>query len=285
MSFPARCETVRRGEWEQNIKVQMYPDPRISVSLRPRMTKYSFFLLSFMKNKIILVTGGATGIGRACSEVFLKEGAKVVVNYLNSKKESEEIASKHPERVLAIQADMSEEADIKKLFDEVENKWGKVDIVVNNAGVVNRKKFPELDAETFAHTLKVDTIGPYLVSKEFALRKNGEVGNIVNIGSLRVFIPTTPDYSAAKAALHNLTISLAKAFAPSVRVNCVAPGFTETPMHEGNHDRLVQEAEKSLLKRYSQPEDIADAVLFLASEKAKSITGQILLVDNGRSFV
>lgn len=235
---------------------------------------------------LILITGGSTGIGHACAEQFLQAGAKVVINYLNSTKEAEEIVSHFPEHAFAVQGDVSNEADIKRMFDEAERHFEqKVNVLVNNAGVVNRQKFPELDAKTFAHTLQMNTIAPYLVAREFAVRLGKESGAIVNIGSMRVFVPTTIDYSASKAALHNMTISLAKAFAPNIRVNCVAPGFTKTDMHKGNFERLDKEAELSLLKRYSMPEDIADAVLFLASAKARSITGQVLLVDNGRSLV
>ena len=236
------------------------------------------------ENKIVLVTGAARGIGAACVASFVEQGAKVVVNYLSSESEAQSLGERYGLNVMLVQGDMSEESDIKRLFDEVESEWGTVDVLVNNAGIVNRQKFPELDGEGFMNSLKVNTVGPYLVAREFATRLGDAQGSIVNLGSMRVPCPTSVDYSASKAAVHNMTISLAKAVGPNIRVNAVAPGFTETAMHGGNIERLEAEAEKSVLKRYSQPLDLADSVVFLASDKARSITGQVLLVDNGRSL-
>ncbi len=234
---------------------------------------------------IVLVTGGASGIGRGCVEAFARAGARVALNYRSSQKAAEEIAAQFPDRVLPIQADASDPAQIANLFNEIETRWAAPTILVNNAGIVNREKFPDVTAEKFLELLKVNTVGPYLVTREFVLRRAETEGVIVNIGSMRAFQPTTVDYSSSKAAVHNLTVSLAKTLAPKIRVNAVAPGFTDTGMHTGNRERLEAEAAKSPLQRFSTPADIADAVLFLASEKARSITGQILLVDNGRSLV
>jgi len=233
-------------------------------------------------DSIVLVTGGARGIGKACSLAFAKAGAKVVLNFRTSEKEAAEIAKDFPEQILTAQGDMSDENDIRKVFDLAEEKFGTPNILINNAGITNRQQFPEVDK--FLHVLKTNSVGPYLVAREFVQRLGKNSGNIVNIGSMRVFLPTAIDYSASKAAVHNLTITLAKALAPKIRVNTVAPGFTDTDMHEGNRERLESEAEKSLLKRYSSPAEIADAVLFLASDAARSITGQALLVDNGRTL-
>lgn len=234
-------------------------------------------------NDIVLVTGGARGIGRACVEAFADAGARVILNYRSSKDEAEAIAA-GARNILPIQGDMSEEGEISRLFDKAETAFGHPTILVNNAGIVNREKFPDVKAETFLDLLKINTVGPYLVAREFALRLADRPGAIVNIGSMRAFQPTTVDYSSSKAALHNITVCLAKTLAPSIRVNAVAPGFTDTGMHKGNRERLTAEGDKALLRRYSTPGDIADAVVFLASGRARSITGQILLVDNGRSL-
>jgi NAD(P)-dependent dehydrogenase (short-subunit alcohol dehydrogenase family) len=232
----------------------------------------------------VLVTGGARGIGRACVIAFASRGARVVLNFRSSVDEAKALAASSPGQILPIQADVSREEDVRRLFDEATGHGWQPTVVVNNAGIVNREKFPDVSADRFLHILAVNTVAPYLIAREFALRLQGAPGVIVNIGSMRAFAPTTVDYSASKAALHNLTVSLAKTLAPAIRVNAVAPGFTETDMHQGNHDRLEAEGRKSPLQRVSTPEDIAEAVVFLASDRARSITGQILLVDNGRSL-
>ncbi|MBT4937304.1 SDR family oxidoreductase [Candidatus Peregrinibacteria bacterium] len=237
-------------------------------------------------NQSVFISGGAQGIGAACSRMFAQYGAKVLVNYKNSKESAEKLKNDFPENIEIFHGDMSNSQDISSAFDAAEKFGGKVSILINNAGIVGRIKFPNLDKEDFLNTLAINTIGPYLVSKEFASRAGSLPGSIVNIGSMRVFDPTASsiDYSASKAALHNMTLSLAKTLAPKIRVNAVAPGFTKTNMHQGNFERLESEAKKSLLQRYSSPEDIAESVVFLSSLKAQSITGQILLVDNGRSL-
>jgi 3-oxoacyl-[acyl-carrier protein] reductase len=234
-------------------------------------------------NHLVFITGGASGIGAACVIEFAKNNAQILLNYKNSHDEALELQKQFPQNITLFQGDMSCKKDIKEAFNTAEKIGKTVDILINNAGIINRKTFKDLEKEDFLKILEVNTVGPYLVSKEFASRLKNKQGSIVNIGSLRALqpTPTTIDYAASKAALHNMTISLAKTLAPNIRVNSIAPGFTKTNMHQGNFERLDLEAKKSLLQRYSSAQDIAESVLFFASNKAKSITGQILSVDNG----
>ncbi len=234
--------------------------------------------------RVVLVTGGARGIGRACVEAFASRGARVVLNYRTSGDEALAIAADYRKTVFPVQGDVSREEAIRKLFDAAVTEFGAIDTLVNNAGIVGRTKFPDLTGDAFLDMLNANTVGPYRVTREFFQRLEGRPGAVVNIGSMRAFLPTSVDYAASKTALHNMTVSLAKAMAPKVRVNAVAPGFTDTDMHAGSRDRLDAEGKKALLERYSTPQDIADAVTFLASDRARSITGQVLLVDNGRSL-
>ncbi len=236
-------------------------------------------------HRTVLVTGGARGIGRACVEAFAAAGMRVVLNYRTSRAEACAVAEKFDGAVLPVEGDMSIEEDITRVFDTAEAEFGPVNILVNNAGILGRTRFPDLNGDAFLEMLRSNTVGPYRVARQFFLRLGEETGAVVNIGSMRAFLPSSVDYSASKAALHNMTVSLAKAMAPRVRVNAVAPGFTDTDMHAGNRERLEAEGAKALLGRYSAPEEIAEAVLFLVSDRARSITGQVLLADNGRSLV
>lgn len=240
-----------------------------------------------MKNKeIVLVTGATSGIGKATALKFAKEGYGVLVHGHDSQKDFAVVneIEKMGGKAAPIFANFEREQGILLMFEEIEEKYGKLNILVNNAGTVNRKNYEDLKADDFQRLFMINVTAPYICGLE--AKKLG-CTSIVNIGSMRGFPQeaTTPDYSASKAAIHNLTVSMARAFAPECRVNCVAPGFTKTALHEGSEERLKMEADKTPLKRVAQPEEIAESIFFLASEKSKFTTGAILLVDGGRNFV
>lgn len=229
--------------------------------------------------KSVLVTGATSGIGKATAIKFAQEGYQV---YCHGKAEDSDFSVVDEIQNLGgtaekVFADFSQETEIRDMFEHIES----LDVLVNNAGTVTRTK--PVTTENFRKTLEINVVAPYLCA-ELAHEKG--VKAIVNLGSMRALpqTATTPDYSASKASVHNLTASLARMYAPNCRVNAVAPGFTQTGMHAGNQERLEKEAEKSLLKIYAQPEDIAEAIYFLASEKSRFITGQVLSIDGGRSF-
>jgi 3-oxoacyl-[acyl-carrier protein] reductase len=229
--------------------------------------------------KSVLITGATSGIGRAAAIKFAREGYLVYCHGKSSESDFSVIEEieKLGERTKKVFADMANESEIRDMFAEIKS----LDVLVNNAGTVTRTK--PVTTEDFRKTMEVNVIAPYLCAE---LSREKGVQAIVNLGSMRALpqTATTPDYSASKAAVHNLTASLARMYAPECRVNAVAPGFTQTGMHTGNEERLEKEAEKSLLKIYAQPEDIAEMIYFLSSEKARFITGQVLVADGGRSF-
>ncbi len=226
-----------------------------------------------------LITGATSGIGRAAAKKFADEGYFV---YCHGRSQESDFSGVDEigalgGRTKKVFADMAEESEIRKMFEKIES----LDVLVNNAGTVTRKK--PITPNDFRNTFEVNVIAPYLCAE---LARERGVKSIMNVGSMRGLnhCATTPDYSASKAALHNLTASLARSYAPDCRVNAVAPGFTETALHAGNLERLEKEAGKTPLKIFAKPEDVADAIFFLASEKARFITGTILPVDGGRNF-
>lgn len=244
---------------------------------------------TYMK-EIVFITWWATWIWAACAKKFTNEGFKVAINYLNSDEEAIKLQKELLDSAI-FKWDMSEEKEIERVFDEIKNTmWEYPSILINNAWIVWRIKFPDLNWEQFANVLKVNTIWPYLVTREFIKRQDWKLDwkSIVFISSMRAYpegsSPSSIDYSASKAAINNMVSSLAKTIAPC-RVNWVAPWFTKTHIHDANPWRLETEAQKSILKRYSMPEEIADSVFFLASKWATSITWEVLRVDNWRSIL
>lgn len=233
--------------------------------------------------KISLITGASTGIGKACAQKFIQEGYFVLIH--GRRTENPEIIAEFGEDNAAyLGADFLNEQEIFEMFKKIKNQWKKIDVLINNAGIVKRKPDDDLTVADFQELFMVNLTAPF-----FCAREAHHLGAtaIINIGSIRGLPSgaTSPAYSASKAGIHNLTESLAKEFAPNCRVNCVAPGFTLTPLHEDNLERLHKEAEKTPLKMYAEASDIAEAVYFLASEKARFVTGEIMVVDGGRSLV
>jgi len=238
-----------------------------------------------MKNKIVLITGATSGIGKACALYFAKKNFIVLLHGSSQKSDFsvlKEIKQKGG-KAYPLVADFLKEKEIEKMFVKIKQENKKIDVLINNAGMVNRKNAFDLKSEDFQKLFMVNVTAPFLCAKQ---AKNLGATSIVNIGSMRGFPSgaTTIDYSASKAALHNLTVSLARAFAPSCRVNCIAPGFTKTPLHDSSPERLKIESTKTPLLKYALPEEIAQSVYFLSSEKSSFTTGAVLLIDGGRSF-
>ena len=243
-----------------------------------------------LKNKVALITGSSRGIGKATALLFAKEGATVVVNYLKSKTEADEVVNMIKEigsEAIAMQCDISDENQVKEMVDAITKKFGRIDILVNNAGIVFDIPFFEKTTKEWKRTLEVNLMGSVFCCKYVALemKKNNAKGAIVNISStnaINSFHPDSIDYDISKAGINMLTQDLAIELAPSIRVNAVAPGWVNTEMNANLPEEYVKkETQKIYVRRFAEPEEIAKAIVFLASDDASFITGSILKVDGG----
>jgi len=242
-----------------------------------------------LDGKIAIVTGGGTGIGRACALAFAGQGATVAVNYSRSREDAEQTALDCRAAGgdgVAIQADVSAKEEIDHLVDDAVERWGRVDILVNSAGTTKFAAYDDLDALT--EEVWDGIIGVNLKGVFFACRavvphmKRAGGGSIVNIGSISAIRPvgSSIPYMATKAAVHSMTQSMAVALGPLVRVNCVAPGFIETRWHAGRDEAAQATRERTPVRRNGTPEDAAQAALYLCT--APFVTGEIIVVDGGR---
>ncbi|HYJ90847.1 MAG TPA: SDR family NAD(P)-dependent oxidoreductase [Pyrinomonadaceae bacterium] len=236
--------------------------------------------------RVAIVTGGAGGIGRATAEAFAKEGAHAVIADLDGGRAEEAAKSIRdtggPES-LATQCDVSDEKSVEKTVDTAIGTFGRLDVVVNNAGLMVFKGIPELSADDWIKVLHVDLLGAFFFTKQAFLKmKNG--GSIVNISSVHA-IETSPlvaPYAAAKSALVSLTrTSALEGASKNIRVNAVLPGAVDTPML-WNNPNVKSGAEWIDKSRVGKPEDIANAIIYLASDNARFVQGAMLLVDGGR---
>lgn len=240
--------------------------------------------------QVVLVTGSSCGIGKATVIEFAKRGYQVVINYLRGEDEAiilkEYIKENYSINAMLIRADIRKEEGIKKMVSQVIKRFGKIDCLVNNAGIAMDKEFFDRTVEDFEDTLRTNLIGPFLASKyvgrEMLKNKQGRIINVSSTNGINTFFPTSIDYDASKAALINLTHNLAIQFAPYVHVNAVAPGWVNTDMNKDLPQNLIEEeTEKIYLKRFADPEQIATVIAFLASSDADYINSEVIKVDGG----
>lgn len=241
-------------------------------------------------NKSAIVTGGTRGIGEATSREFAKNGYDIIINFVNSEEKANnlkrELEEKFNIKVLPVRADISNEEECEELVKKSINEFGKIDALVNNAGIVIDKEFEDRTIEDWKQTLNVNLIAPFiltkLVGKEMLKQKSGAIVNISSTNGLNTYYPTSVDYDASKSGLISLTYDSAVQFAPFVRVNAIAPGWVNTEMNkELPADFVKDEKERILVKRFGEPEEIAKVVAFLASEDASFVNSAVIKVDGG----
>ena len=241
-------------------------------------------------NKNVLVTGGTRGIGEAISREFAKKGYDIIINYVKSdekaKKLKQELETTYNIKVFPIQADLSNEIQIENMVNLAIEEFGKIDVLVNNAGIVIDKEFEDRTVEDWKKTLNVNLIAPFiltkLIGKEMIKHKEGVIINISSTNGLNTYYPSSVDYDSSKSGLISLTYDSAVQYAPYIRVNCIAPGWVNTEMNkELPIDYVKEETERILVKRFGEPEEIAKVVTFLASEDASFINSTVIKVDGG----
>lgn len=238
-----------------------------------------------LKNKRVLITGGASGIGSATVSRFVAEGSLVsILDYdktaLEKKKENT------PEIVCAIKGDVSKPSDIDDAFNKIKELMGGIDVLINNAGISIRDSFMDISYEQWQKVINVNLTGVFLVAQATAkMMLKGDGGVIINMGSTNGIMgyPFYASYNASKAGVIELTKSMALELAPTIRVNAVCPGYILTPMQEAEYTpEMLNECESKIpLKRLGKPDEVAGLFVFLASDDARYLSGQTFVIDGG----
>ncbi len=245
-----------------------------------------------LENKVCIITGAATGIGRAIATKFVKEGATVAIDYVGKSDHADELVSALKTiggRVVSIAADVSDSKQVAMLFDETIKTFGRLDVLVNNAGIEKKMPFVDTPKEEWNKVIAVNLTGPFLCSQRAAKQMiaQGDGGRIINVSSVHedLAMPTNSPYCAAKGGLRMLMRTIAVELAPhNILVNNVAPGAVDTPMDaklkadpKEFHELLAEIPQG----RMGKPEEIAEMCAFLASSAASYSTGSTFFVDGG----
>ncbi len=244
-----------------------------------------------MNKTVVLVTGSNRGIGAACIKEFASVGANVVINYCHHEEEAlnlkKEIEEEYGVEALIVKCDVSNEEEVENMVNTIVDHFGGIDILVNNAGVSRDSLLLDKTVKEFKRVLDVNLLGTYLCSKYVGRimlqQKKGKIINISSTNAIDTFYPESCDYDASKAGVISLTHNFARSFAPFINVNCVCPGWTKTSMNKDlSIDQITEEKRKILLNRFANPEEIANVVLFLSSNKANYVNDTIIRVDGGK---
>ena len=240
--------------------------------------------------KTVLITGGTRGIGKATAIKFAEKNYNIIINYLKNNKIANElkkyIETNFQVDVFLAKADISKEKEVKILVKTVLEEYNKIDVLVNNAGIIIDKDFKDKNVTDFELILNTNLIGTFLVSKyigdNMKKQKYGKIINVSSTNGINSYCPTTSDYDASKAGVISLTKNLAVELSPYINVNSVAPGWVDTDMNKDLPlDLLDYERERILLKRFASPKEIANVIYFLASDEASYINGETIVIDGG----
>jgi 3-oxoacyl-[acyl-carrier protein] reductase len=251
-----------------------------------------------------VITGSASGLGAATAAILAKAGARIVINYSSSQKEAEQIADlcrSAGGEVVVVQGDVSRDEDCRRIVAAAVS-WGRLDVLVNNAGTTKHVAHENLDglsAEDFQRLFAVNTIGPFQMVRaarsllEAGAKASGRASTVVNVSSVAGIsgIGSSVAYAASKGALNTMTLSLARALAPLIRVNAVCPGYIDTPWFtkgrgvEGAAKVRDAVVAKVPLKRASTAEDVAALVCFLATSQSGNMTGEVVRMDAGGHLI
>jgi len=245
-----------------------------------------------LKDKVALVTGASHGLGKATALILAAEGAKVVVNYRKSPERADQVVSEIKEKygteAISVHADMSKEPDIMAMFEKIDEAFGRIDILINNAAYCPTCQVAEMTQDMWNYTLQVNLTGTFLCSREFVKRllDRDQPGRIVNISSQAAFRGSTTGhapYDASKGGLVSFTISLARELAQNnILVNCVAPGLMDTEiMAPALHKNRQKYIDRVPIRKIGKPEEIARVVVFLAGKGSDYMTGATIDVSGG----
>lgn len=246
-----------------------------------------------MKDQVAIITGASRGIGRSITEAFADEGAKVVINYHREETKASEVAKrveKNGGRAICVQADVSNVGNVKRLVSTVLDSFGRIDILVNNAGVMFPEDFLAASEQVWDETIDINLKGAYLCSKEVApIMIKQKKGKIINISSNSgLYHPSSMryvEYVTSKAGMNGMTKAMALRLGPYVTVNAICPGYIKTEMVAHNDPATEKMLlDETALKRFGRPDEVASAAVFLASDEAEFITGELLIVAGGRGM-
>lgn len=241
-----------------------------------------------MGNKVVLVTGSSRGIGKATIIEFASKGYNVVINYIESKTEANElkeyVESNFNIKALVIEADVSNENAVINMIKSIIKEFGRIDVLVNNAGIVYDRDFADITVDEFKRTLEVNVLGAFIVSREASkyMKKGSAIINVSSTNGTKTISPECLDYNISKVGLQSLTRDLAFQFKPNIRVNAIAIGWADTDMNKDlPQDYIDDETSKIYLERFANPKEIAKTIYFLANEDSSYINSEILTIDGG----